>query len=126
MFMTKKDKTNMFIGIKQENADSIGLAGYTISPTKAGVLLGFCGIGVVAVIDEIRKIILPSTITKIGVFAFKDCISLKEIYIPDSIVKINDYAFAGCSSLKEIDINIIKSFNYNIFNGCNSLERIFI
>lgn len=64
MFMTKRDKTNMFIGIKQENADSIGLAGYTISPTKAGILLGFCGIGVVAVIDEIRKIILPDKTLK--------------------------------------------------------------
>lgn len=53
---------------------------------------------------NLRKVILPSTIKKIGDQAFKNCVALKEINIPEGCIEIGQGAFSDCSSLEEITL----------------------
>lgn len=48
------------------------------------------------------KFVENSILTKIGEFAFSDCVSLKELLIPDSVQTIGKNAFTSCSSLKRL------------------------
>ena len=42
---------------------------------------------------------IPSSVTSIGEYAFKDCTSLTSIEIPSSVTSIGEWAFSGCWSL---------------------------
>ena len=50
--------------------------------------------------ENITEIILPSTLTKIGSFAFEGCKKIKAITIPASVTAIGQDAFKGCRKLK--------------------------
>ncbi len=52
---------------------------------------------------QITKVILPDTITNIGVGAFTAVMSLKEINMPQSLTTLGDIAFAFTTSLIEIE-----------------------
>lgn len=53
---------------------------------------------------NLKKVILPSTIKKIGDQAFKNCVALKEINIPEGCIEIGQGAFSDCSGLEEITL----------------------
>ena len=46
----------------------------------------------------IEKVIIPQTVTGIGWFAFRGCISLCEIELPSSVTKIEYGAFDNCNA----------------------------
>ena len=48
---------------------------------------------------ELTSIVIPKSITKIGVRAFKECKGLTTITLPDSIINIGEEAFKDCESL---------------------------
>ena len=48
--------------------------------------------------------IVPSTVTKLGGYAFADCIPLTSITLPEGLTKIGHYAFYWCENLKTITI----------------------
>ena len=50
----------------------------------------------------LRNIILPNSVTNIGIDAFYDCSSLSSITIPNSVTSIGDGAFKDCSSLTSV------------------------
>jgi hypothetical protein len=52
----------------------------------------------------IKGVILPATLTSIGVWAFSECNSLASVTIPDSVTSIGFFAFYGCSSLTSVTI----------------------
>ena len=54
--------------------------------------------------DTITSVIIPDSVTKIGVNAFYMCTSLTKIDIPDSVTTIATMAFGSCRSLSEITI----------------------
>lgn len=61
---------------------------------------------------------IPSTVKKIGDYAFKDCIALKEIKL-HSIDSIGNNAFQGCSSLSSLELPpTIKKIGYYAFDKC--------
>lgn len=97
--------------------------------------------------SKIESIILPNSITSIGVWAFGNCSKLKEIVIPNSVTRIGSsalmgtgiesisipasvteiesYTFYACTSLKSIDIpNSITRIGENAFDCCYSLVAI--
>ncbi len=75
--------------------------------------------------NVITKVIIPNSVTNIGIAAFKDCSSLKSINIPDGIGFINITAFLNCSSLTSVNIpNGIRYIDVSAFNGCTSLKEI--
>ena len=70
---------------------------------------------------------LPSGITQINQYAFKDCSSLKSITIPDSVTSIGVDAFYNCSSLTSVTIgNSVTSIGRWAFMFCSSLTSVTI
>lgn len=74
-----------------------------------------------------KKIIIPSSVKKIGKYAFYECPLLEEIIIPEGVIEICQKAFFECSSLKEITIpkTVEKIDNY-AFENCKSVENLII
>ena len=67
-------------------------------------------------IGNSKYIIIPNSVTSIGVCAFKNCTGLTSITIPNSVIFINKYAFNNCISLTSISIpRKFKSDMNNIF-----------
>ena len=74
-----------------------------------------------------EKIILPETLTYIGIGAFVGCSNLTSINIPDNVASIGDGAFMECSSLTSINIpESVASIGLAAFADCSSLESIAI
>lgn len=55
--------------------------------------------------DQLKDIVLPSTLTIIPKNAFYQCYALETITIPDSVETIGYYAFYNCTKLAEIIIS---------------------
>lgn len=75
--------------------------------------------------NNLKSIILPSKLERIGFKSFLNCLRLEKIEIPDTVTTIEDFAFSGCSSLKNIKLsdNIQHIGNY-AFNFCDKLQSI--
>jgi len=108
---------------------------------RAGMLEKYSGM--------MTDVIIPTTVSEIGIEAFSGCSSLKSISIPDSVTRIGNRAFYGCRSLTDIVIpnsvmhigyrafeatglknvlipNSIKTIDYSAFKNCSNLENIAI
>ena len=61
---------------------------------------------------SLKKVNLPSTLTKIGYNSFQCCENLQEIVIPASVTEIEKNAFSRCTKLKTVynlaNLNVIK------------------
>ena len=66
---------------------------------------------------------IPSGVTSIGNYAFRNCTSLTSVLIPDSVTSIGSYAFYNCSSLVSIEIpSGVTSIGSYAFSGCSMLK----
>ena len=74
----------------------------------------------------LTSIIIPSSVTSIGTYAFSDCIGLTTITLGDNVKTISTYAFNGCNKLKTVNLGSITTINSNAFTGCSSLTTITI
>ena len=95
--------------------DCIHLKEITIPPSVVSIEdRAFFGCSLVSV-----KI--PASVTSIGEKAFGRCKLLEEVVFeePSSLAKIGNFAFYDCSSLKRITIPGKAKVSPNAFNGCN-------
>lgn len=71
---------------------------------------------------SVSRVILPSTVTKIGDNAFKNCSQLTSIALPDQVTELGNGAFSG-SGLTAITLpaNITKIGTY-CFWGCTNMK----
>lgn len=103
--------------------------------------------------STIRQVLLPDGLTSICSYAFSNCTALETILIPDSVTLIDgraffsctaltdvtlsknletlgDHAFYKCSALPEItipkELKSCGSSSYPVFEGCTSLETVYI
>lgn len=75
--------------------------------------------------SNITKVILPATLTEIGLSTFNGCSSLSSADIPQSVTNIGDYAFSGCSALTSVVLpSGIQTLGKTIFYSCNNLKTI--
>lgn len=74
--------------------------------------------------NSVEEIEIPSSVTRIGTYAFRDAVNLKSVTIPDSVTRIDSYAFYGCRSLRSINIpDSVTIIGGSAFRGCENLPR---
>ena len=75
--------------------------------------------------DNIKKIVIPKSVKRIGYWAFYNCPSLKSIEIPENVKYIGYCAFYNCTSLISIEIpENVKNIRKWAFGKCTSLKSI--
>jgi len=76
---------------------------------------------------NIESLVLPTTVTTIGAKAFYNCRELLSINIPQGVTEISEYTFSGCESLTGINIpTSVTVIGSNAFFDCDSLTSITI
>ena len=76
---------------------------------------------------DIKKIIIPDSITNIDAIAFYNCEKLTSIMIPDSVTSIGESAFDSCYSLKSVTIpDSVTRIGIGAFYLCHGLTSIMI
>jgi hypothetical protein len=86
-------------------------------------------IGIYAFRDciSLTSVTLPNSVTCIGSYAFSYCTSLTSITIPNNVQSIGEDTFSWCSSLTSITIpNSVQSIGNSAFNGCTGLASVTI
>ena len=75
---------------------------------------------------NVTKVVLPESITAIGLYAFKDCTELTQISVSGNLSRILDSAFENCKSLKAIDLSATQTSTLyqNAFKNCTNLKEI--
>ena len=77
--------------------------------------------------EYINEVILPSSLVMIGKAIFQGCTNLKRIVIPNNLREIPDYTFADCKNLEEVVIGRrVKEIKDYVFSNCQNLKRIII
>lgn len=75
--------------------------------------------------DYLTSIIIPSSVTSIGEAAFRDCLRLKSVIIPQSVTSIASLTFAYCRELNSITIPLsVTSIGSGAFNTCPVLKSV--
>ena len=76
---------------------------------------------------EVPSNINGKQVTGIGSDCFNGCENLEKVILPESVTKLNWYCFCGCKNLKEIEnTQNIKEIDYGVFYGCISLEGLYL
>lgn len=77
--------------------------------------------------SNVRKIVMPDTVTYIGESAFADSsdgVPLEEVVLSKNLKTIGPWAFSGCLELKSIDIpESVNEIENGAFSGCYSLKN---
>ena len=80
--------------------------------------------------SNIKKIVMPDTVTYIGEYAFGDYdsgVPLEEIVLSKNLKSIGPCAFRGCYDLKSIDIpKSVTEIGHSAFFSCSSLKNVSI
>ena len=70
---------------------------------------------------------IPSSVTSIGSYAFRDCSNLTSIDIPSSVTSIGERTFDSCSALETVtfgDNSQLESIGTYTFTNCSKLTSI--
>lgn len=69
--------------------------------------------------SDFSEVVIPDSVTDIGIGAFAECSSLSEVVIPDSVIKMYSCVFYGCSNLSKVVIpNSVTDIGMDVFVGC--------
>ena len=76
--------------------------------------------------ENIKKVVLPDSLTTLYRSAFEGCSVLEEIELSDSLEAISQRAFAGCASLRSVCLPYgLKRIERGAFEDCTSLTELF-
>lgn len=76
-------------------------------------------------VDQVEHLYLDSAITKVGSYAFYDCIYLQSVELGSKLEEISWNAFYNCTGLKTITIpDSVKMIDNNAFGECSGLEEM--
>ena len=66
--------------------------------------------------NEITEVVIEEGITKLGLFAFKDCTSLTTVHISSTVTYFDDRCFYNCPLLSFIDVDEKNKIAYALVN----------
>ena len=76
---------------------------------------------------HVTSVVLSSSVTSIGEYAFNKCYDLKSVTWGDSLTEIGNYAFANCESIQSITIPAATiTIGECAFANCESIQSITI
>jgi hypothetical protein len=102
-------------------------AGHAISSVVIPESVSAIGIGAFAACSSLTTANVPDSVTVIEAFTFSDCSSLATVRIGSGVESIVTYAFAQCSSLASVEIpDSVTSIGYGAFISCTSLTSVSI
>ena len=129
----KKDRTYPNVNLNNidvselEDDELVGLFDYDINPDISNWNIKYIPNDFFEYNKQIKKIIIPNSVTSIGYSAFYECINLESVTIPNSVESIGNDAFNNCSNLTSITIhNSVKNIGNNAFRNCINLESVII
>ncbi|MCQ2339972.1 MAG: leucine-rich repeat domain-containing protein [Paludibacteraceae bacterium] len=74
---------------------------------------------------EVKDLVIPEGVDKIGKYAFERCNMLTSVTIPNSVTAIGDYAFNECQNMTTVSIgNSVTTIGKYAFNYCTDLTSI--
>lgn len=75
----------------------------------------------------LKKVIIPSTVSEIGSYAFRSCEALTDINIPGSVTTIGTGVFWDCKKFNYLPVlNHVSEIGQAMFVNCDSLTDILI
>lgn len=97
-----------------------------VTASRLTVPAGVQSIGMYALNKvQVAEIVLPDSLTGVGMYAFAGNNSLRRIALPDGITEIPAYAFANCPALEEIVFPMaLTSISFHAFSRCDGLEYL--
>ncbi len=73
---------------------------------------------------SIKKVILPATVSEIGVSAFEYCETLREIVFSENLIKIAERAFMGTAVEKLVFPDSLCALEGQAFSRCKNLREV--
>ncbi len=74
-----------------------------------------------------KTVLIPSTVTSIGAYAFRNCSSVSSIEVPDFVTIIGDWAFQNCSNSSKLTLGTgLKNIESGAFYNCSKLPNLIV
>ena len=74
----------------------------------------------------IKSVVIPDSVTMIGLYTFYGCNSLSSVVIPDSVTTIGEHAFEQCFGLISVTIGeLVSSIGESAFDECYKLIEVY-
>jgi len=74
---------------------------------------------------ELTSVIIPESVTNIGLGVFEDCHNLASVTIPASVMTIGEQAFYNCWSLTNVTVpRAVQTIASGAFYGCSALTSL--
>ena len=75
--------------------------------------------------ETFTKAVIKSGVSRIGKYAFRDCIYLSDVSIPGTVSSIGFGAFLGCNGLKKVTVpGNVKVLDNDVFGHCSNLTDV--
>ena len=75
--------------------------------------------------QEVTDLVIPTSVTRIGDYAFRYCSHLTSVTIGNNVKSIGDCAFENCRGLTSVTIpNSVTSIGKSAFSGCSGLKSV--
>lgn len=75
--------------------------------------------------EDIVVVYCPSTVTTIGEHCFENCKNLEQAYLSPNLLVLENRIFQNCVSLRKVVLHEgLASVGFGCFVGCNSLQEI--
>ena len=78
---------------------------------------------------SLKSILLPSSLTSIGKYAFRGCTGLLSVTIPALVTTLEEYAFNNCTGLTAVIFSTpssVTTIGNNVFDSCRGITSITI
>lgn len=76
------------------------------------------GMGALSGCEQLRSIVLPRTLYRIGDFAFFQCENLEEVRVAEDLEEVGARAFAGCTRLRTLYLPpTVEAIDESAFEG---------